>query len=243
VTRISALTANSFDVYLEDPSTPVLGLVNNETVDYLVVEKGTWNIGGVKIEAQKYLSTKTASDGDWSQFDAQVYGQAYTSPAVLGQVMSKNDLNFSAFWSRGSGRSAPPSSTVLYTGKMVGEDPNTVRADETIGFIVVESGHGFFGGTEFECKVGTDSVAGVVNSPPYPYTFATSFPSAPQVSVVTQTAMDGFNGGWMYTFGASPASATTLNLAGDEDVLFDAERSRTTESAAYCVFQTAGSYP
>jgi 5'-nucleotidase len=54
--------------------------------------------------------------------------------------------------------------------------------------------------------------------------------------------MDGFNGGWMYTFGATPTSATVINLAGDEDQLSDTERGRATEQAAYAVFQEPGSF-
>ena len=55
--------------------------------------------------------------------------------------------------------------------------------------------------------------------------------------------MDGFNGGWMYTFGPMHTSATVIQLAGDEDQLADAERGKGTEPAAYVVFQTSGSFP
>ena len=61
------------------------------------------------------------------------------------------------------------------TGKTVCEDPTVARADETVGFIVFEGGHGTIGGVAFEALLGGDTVRGVTNSPPYTYTFGTSF--------------------------------------------------------------------
>ena len=90
---------------------------------------------------------------------------------------------------------------------------------------------------------GADAVAGVVNTPPYLHAFASPFATPPLVTVAVQTAMDGFNGGWMYTFGSMPASMTEIGLAGDEDQLSDVERSRATEQAAYAVFARPGVYP
>ena len=55
--------------------------------------------------------------------------------------------------------------------------------------------------------------------------------------------MDGGNGGWAYTFGASPATATTLGLAVDEDQVNDSERNHTPEQVSYVVFATSGISP
>lgn len=55
--------------------------------------------------------------------------------------------------------------------------------------------------------------------------------------------VDGGNGGWAYTYGAPYATASTFNLAIDEDQIGDAERNHTTEQVAYIAFQVAGSYP
>jgi len=53
------------------------------------------------------------------------------------------------------------SATALRTGKTVGEDTDTTRADETIGFVVFEAGHDTIGEIEFEAFLGADSVQGV----------------------------------------------------------------------------------
>jgi hypothetical protein len=156
VARVSNVTSESFDVRLQNPSG---GAVVADNVSYVVVEEGVWTIDGVNIEAQTYLSTVTDENNSWVG-QAQNYGQSYTSPVVVGQVLSENDTDWSVFWCQGSSRTNPPSTSALTTGKTVCEDTDTSRANETIGFIVFEAGHGTIGGVEFEALVGTDTVRG-----------------------------------------------------------------------------------
>ncbi|MCP4593903.1 MAG: hypothetical protein GY842_24475, partial [bacterium] len=239
VARVTNVTSSSFDVYLQNPAG---GAVVSDNVNYLVVEEGDWTIGGVNIEAQKHLSTVTDDKNSWTG-QSQTYGQSYTSPVVLGQVMSVNDASWSVFWCAGSDRKNPPSASALLTGKTVCEDSDDTRADETVGFIVIESGNGSISGVAFEAALGADTVRGITNSPPYAYTFNTSFASAPAVAVTTQAAMDGGNGGWSYTYGSTQADATTMYLAVDEDTIQDTERNHTTEQVGYVVFESAVVYP
>ncbi len=239
VTRVSGVTSNSFNVRLQNPSGS--GVVA-ETISYIVVEEGVWTINGVNVEAQLYLSTVTDENNSWVA-QTQAYGQSYTSPVILGQVMTENDANWSVFWDRGSGRNAPPTASTLWTGKTVCEDTNVPRADETVGFIVFESGHGTIGGVEFEAALGADSVRGVGQNPPYTYSFNTAFASAPAVTVTTMAAMDGNNGGWAQTHGGTAASASSLFLSIDEDQIKDGERNHTTEQVGYVVFLTPVVYP
>ena len=168
VTRVANVTGSSFNVRLQNPSG---GSVNPEKVSYLVVEEGSWSIDGVNIEAHTYLSTVTDEDGSWVG-ESQSYGHIYTNPVVLGQVMSDNDADWSVFWCQGGSRSDPPSSTGLKTGKTVCEDPDVTREAETMGFIVIEAGHGTIGGVAYEAELGGNTVGGIDNSPPYGYTFA-----------------------------------------------------------------------
>jgi hypothetical protein len=205
-----------------------------------VVEEGAWTFDGVKVEAQKYLSTITDQDDSWVG-ESQSYLQSYTSPVVLGQVMSENDADWSVFWCQGSSQTDPPSATTLKTGKAVGEDSDTSRADETVGFIVFEAGHGTINGAAYEASVGADTVRGVTNSPPYNYSFNTAFTSAPQVAVTTRAGADGPDGGWAYVHGPTLATTTRLYLSIDEDQIGDSERNHTTEQVGYVVFSTSGS--
>ena len=90
----------------------------------------------------------------------------------------------------------------------------------------------------FEAALGADTVKGVANSPPYAYSFNTAFSSAPQIAVTTMAGVDGGNGAWSQTHGATATSATTLFLSVDEDQVGDSERSHTTEQVGYVVFET-----
>ena len=232
VARVSNVTSTSFDLRLQNPSDQTVAA---ENVSYLVIEEGIWTVDGVKIEAQKYLSTVTDEDGSWVG-EAQSYGQSYINPVVVGQVMSENDPAWSVFWCQGGALEDPPSPSALVTGKTVCEDTNVVRADETVGFIVFEGGHGTIGGVEFEAFLGADTVAGAGDTPPYSYTFGTAFSAAPTVAVTTMAGVDGANGAWAQTHGSTMATATTLYLSVDEDQIGDAERGHTTEQVGYTVF-------
>ena len=55
--------------------------------------------------------------------------------------------------------------------------------------------------------------------------------------------MDGGNGGWAYTFGASPLSASQMDLVIDEDTINDSERNHTPEQVGYVVFESPIVYP
>jgi hypothetical protein len=239
VTRVSAVGSASFQVRLQNPSG---GAVATDNVHCLVVEEGTWTMDGVNIEAQTYLSTVTDRKSNWVG-QAQSYGQAYTNPVVIGQVMTENDPNWSYFWARGGSRQSPPSASVLFTGKGVAEDSLTSRADETVGFIVFEAGHGTIAGVEFEAALGADTVRGTDNSPPYGYAYATPFAASPTVAVASQAAVDGNDGSWAQAHGATLSSATTLFMSVDEDQIGGAERSHTTEQVSYAVFAGPVVYP
>jgi subtilisin family serine protease len=239
VARVSNVTSSSFDVRLVNPSGAA---ISAEVIHYLVVEEGTWTIDGVDIEAQSYLSTVTDENNSWVG-EARSYNQPYTAPVVLGQVMTENDADWSVFWNQGSARTNPPDAANLVTGKEVAEDTVVARADETVGFIVIESGSGTISGVAYEAALGADTVAGIDNAPPYSYTFGSAFSSAPDVAVVTMAAMDGGNGGWAQTHGATAASATSIFVSVDEDQIGDSERSHTTEQVGYIVFESAVAYP
>ncbi len=239
VPRVSNVTATSFDVRLVNPSGTA---VVSDTINYVVVEEGTWTVDGVDLEARTYNSTITDSDGSWVG-TAQTYSHTYNSPVVLGQVMTENDASWSVFWCQGASRTDPPSPTALVTGKTVCEDPSTTRVDETVGFIVFEAGHGTIGGVDFEALLGSDTVQGVDNAPPYTYTFDTAFNASPQVAVLTMSGVDGVNGGWAQTMGAAPLTAQTMDLVIDEDQINDPERNHTAEQVAYVVFETPMVYP
>jgi hypothetical protein len=237
VVRVNNVTATSFDVMLQDAG----GSVVADDVHYVVMEEGVWTLpDGTAIEAARVTSDGTNHNGSWSYslMEAYAYQNSYSSPVVLGQVMSYNDSDWSVFWSSTTSRSTPPSSSTCYVGKHVAEDSDTTRSTETLGVIVVETASGTVDGVDYESFLGADTIRGVGNAPPYNYALS-GFSSAPQVGLACQEAMDGPNGGWAVLYGATPLSASSVGLAIDEDQLNDSERRHITEQVGILIFETS----
>ena len=234
VIRMNNIESNRFDVMLQNPRGD--NAVSSDQLYCLVVEEGAWTLpNGELIEAQRYSSSLTDENNSW-QGEQQSYINSYSSPVVLGQVMSTNDPDWSVFWSRGEGRTDPPSGNVLFTGLHVGEDSDTNRLSETVGFIVLESGNGLIDGVAYEAAVGADSVNGFRDAA-YAYTLNQPFENSPAGAVVSQVAMDGADGSWAILKGAEALTATTLGVMVDEDQIANNERNHTSEQLAYLVFE------
>ncbi|MCP4856046.1 MAG: hypothetical protein GY903_16300 [Fuerstiella sp.] len=211
----------------------------NIDVHYTVMEEGVYDEAGFKLEAVKFNSTVTDENNSWAG-QSRTYGQSYTAPVVVGQVMTYNDSDWSNFWARGSSRTSAPSASTLFVGKMVGEDADNTRADETIGYFVIEtSNDGVIEGLPFRAGVGGDTVKGVDDAPAYQYSYDPFNAGVPKAAVVSMAGMDGGNGGWAMLYGSNPLPETggggDLYLAVDEDQSKDAERKHTTEQVAYFI--------
>jgi hypothetical protein len=203
-----------------------------------VVEAGVYDQAtyGVTMEAVRTTSTITGSKSSWVE-ESRSYSNSYTNPVVIGQVMTYNDADWSVFWATGSSRTNPPSASNFNAGKMVGEDPDGTRANEDIGYIVIESGSGTIGSLSYDAAVGSDIIRGLDNSSSgFDYSTAISAISSAHLSAA---GMDGGDGGWPTLFGTTPVSTSQITLSFPEDVLGDSERSHTTEQVAYVVFGAA----
>lgn len=237
VVRIrNADSGNSFEVLVQAAggSAPT-----NLDVHYTVIEEGVYDAAGYKLEAVKFNSTVTDENNSWVG-QSRSYGQSYTAPVVVGQVMTYNDSDWSNFWTRGSSRTSIPSASTLYVGKMVGEDADNTRADETIGYFVIEtSNDGEIEGLPFRAGVGGDTVKGVDDAPAYQYSYDPFTAGIPKAAVVSMAGMDGGNGGWAMLYGSNPLPTASgggnLYLAVDEDQSKDTERKHTTEQVAYFI--------
>ncbi|MGB0743350.1 MAG: putative Ig domain-containing protein, partial [Opitutales bacterium] len=235
VTRLRNVSGSSFEIKIERLD----GLTGTLAVDVhiIAVEEGVYTAAndGVTMEAVKYTSTVTAAKNNWVA-ESRTYQNTYTNPVVVGQVMSSNDPNWSVFWCQGSSRTSPPSASSLSTGKNVAEDPNQVRADETIGYIVIEAGSGTLDGINLVAGLGADTVQGPGNSSSG-YTYSFSGLSSASTAAVSLAAMDGADGGFAVLTGATPLTTTSMTLFADEDQLGDGERGHTTEQVGYIVFE------
>ena len=155
---------------------------------------------------------------------------------VLHQVLTSNDPSWSTSWAyRGTGGNTgnPPIVGNIYVGKHDASDTNTVRLDETVGYIVLETSSGTVNGVAFDAALGGDTIDGVDNSG-NTYT-------APTIDyrhgIASQNAMDGGDGGWAVLFGLTPLAGDAITVAIDEDEIADAERAHTTEQVAYWLLE------
>ena len=196
VVRVQNAGTSSFEVSVDraDGSNVAISGID---VHYLVVEEGVYTeiSHEIKMEAAKFNSGVTDRKdrkGSWTG-EMRTYANTYLNPVVLGQIMTHNDERFSVFWSRGTSKANPPSASALWVGKHIGEDPDTVRSNETIGYIVFEAGLGMINGQEFLAEIGGDSTSGMTNGPPHSY--ALSGLSSASVAVVSSAGMDGGDGG------------------------------------------------
>ncbi len=237
VTRIRNASGNSFELRVQNPGNTSL---SGYTVHYVALEEGVYTDAsdGVKMEAVKVNSTTTDYKGSWNA-QTQSYTNSYSSPVVLGQVMTANDSDWSVFWARGGSRTSAPNSSNLKIGKHVGEDSDKTRANETIGYLVIEAGSGSIDNTPYSAALGADIVKSVTNAPPYNY--SVSGLSSSEGAIVSAAAMDGNDGGWPLLYGTSAVSSSNLSVAFDEDQISNSERSHTTEQVAYMVFGTQSS--
>lgn len=231
VARIRNANGNSFEVMVaEVGTTPFSG-----DIHYVVVEEGVYDEPEFKLEAVKVDVAETSGKSGGWKIGSSGYQQSYTSPVVVGQVMSANDAHWSVFWSSSSSRTSPATSSALNIGKHVGEDSLTTRASETVGYLVIEATqNGTIEGLPFVAGVGGDTVRGVGNGS-FQYAYD-AMPNA-KTAVLSSAGMDGGDGGWPVLMGSNPvpASGGTIDLSIDEDQLSDSERNHTTEQVAYFV--------
>ncbi len=237
VTRVRNAAGNRFELRVQNPSDQPLA--GSFSVDYTVVDAGTYSLAehGITMEAVKATSTKTNAKGAWSAKETRAYLNSYTAPVVVGQVMSANDARWSVFWARGATKNDPPSPGAFSASKHVGEEVVKTRANEEIGYLVIEAGGGTLGGVSYQAGVSAPIVAGTAGAP---YSVPLAIGSTASTAVVSASGMRGGDGGWPVLFGANPLGDGALALAFDEDQISDTERSHGAEQVAYLVLGTEG---
>lgn len=234
--RVRNVGATSVEVRMQQfgPGTTVTA----STVNCLVAETGLHTLpdGGL-IEARTVLSNSThgqvAVDG-WliapMQNMSGSFAGAFSSPIALGQVMTFNDADASAFFANDCDDRRNPAflsgfADGICVGKHIGQVSGS-RADETLGVIVVEAGTGSYTGIAYNAGAGAATIRGVGNAPPYSYGLGSGF----EFAVATINGMRGAQGGWAVMYGANPLAGSSVTLAIDEETISgDVSRAHTNE--------------
>ena len=243
VPRIRNVLAGSFE--LKAQAWVNVGITALSNVHCVISQEGAYDSGGLKYEARKVLSTGTsglAVPGGWGTVNTEnIKGdvtQIYVNPHIIGQVMSFNDADASVFWNwncrtRGNGAFFAGFADDACVGKHIGQI-NDTRADEWLGYFVLEAGTGTVNDISFAAAVGPDTGAGVGNNPPYSYTVSGDF----DLGILTDAGEDGGHGGWSTLFGNDPLPNNQILWAIDEEtVQGDTTRTHTSENVGYWIFE------
>ena len=235
VTRVRNVGANSFQLRVQNPSGAA---VSGYKVHYIAVEAGVYTeaVDGIQMEAARVTSTRTGGPSGWPK-EKRNYSNAYVAPVVLAQVQTANDANWSVAYVTSNDRDVPANNQQLFVSKHVAQDPNTTRANETVGYIVFETGETVIRGHPISARVGFEGVLGVGDSPTG-FTYNLLEKDAPAVAILTSAGINSAEGGWPVLFGSNPITPTALRLAIDEDQIADAERNHGPEQIAYLVIDS-----
>ncbi|MBF0198487.1 MAG: hypothetical protein HQL32_12290, partial [Planctomycetes bacterium] len=235
MSRVHNVSSSSFDLKIAN-ATSASGNSNCKA-NYFVVEEGVYTVAehGITMEAVRYDSTHTDRKNNWTG-ESRTYHNTYTSPVVLGQVMSSNDLRPSEFWACGEDRHSIPSATTLYTGKHVAEDLDYARVTESIGYLVFEAGDYNSNNYAFSVQVGPESVTGMTNSPVV--TYPLNLTEMADSVHLSSASMHGSDGGWPVLYGEDALTTESISLAIDEDQWKDSDRSHTLENVAYLAIRS-----
>lgn len=237
VTRISNIESDGFNLKVQRADNGV-STVNPVSVNYVVVEAGIYNVAEHGIDLEAGVTTSTTTDGKFASWNGVQWWpvNSYNSPVVLGQVMSYNDPLFSVFWAHGGNNKGAAPNHKIYLGKHLGEDTNTQRAAETLGYIILETSNGPYQNGQYEAMVTADYIRGMNNGS---YQVNLSNSATDSIVIASPAGMDGGDGGWPVIM---PGTTDNFgfSVAVDEDQLNDNERNHTTEQISVLSFTPAG---
>ena len=239
LTRLRNCEGNSFELRLQ-----VAGSANSPTgpvrVSWIAVEAGVYHDAGtgLKFEAGKLVAQATSHAQHWLT-DNLSFGQMYARPVVLSQVMSSNDERWSVAWSSAyDDPTSPARGHSFSVGKHIGEDnPYPAREEETIGYVVFETGVHSFGSLRLLAANGPPVVQGLADDDAgfeYPLQ---GFRNIKAV-VLGAAGMAGDEGAWPILNG-NFTEGKQVQCWMAEDQVADAERSHLPEAVAILVIGAA----
>ena len=230
--RLRGIGSSSFQIRLQEPNY-LDGAHINETLSYLVVEAGEWELAdGTRLSAGTTSSNKLSSAG----FESLSFSNSFSStPTVLSQVQTfagsdwvvtrTKEINANGF------QLAMQEEEQLNDG---------AHANETIGWLAVESGSASDGSTSFQAATTANSYTNSTKA----LSFSSPFSSAPSLLA----KLDSFNGTDTANLRISSLSTSGFNTRVYEEQSRDSEIDHITESLAYLAldgssgFLTGSSY-
>jgi hypothetical protein len=221
--RVDAVTGDALTLRLQEPN-HLDGLHGRETVNYLVVEAGTWVLpDGTLLEAGTLASDRLSTQGFESvAFDSQFDA----APVILSQVQSANGGDFVT--TRKQGVDADGFRLTMQEEEALNGGRHAV---ETLGWVALEAGGGMAG--EVSWLAGR---AGGVTEATATVDLGAGFAGAANL-LAGVSSLNGADPAWAR---GSASTAASFDVSVEEDTSRDAETAHTAETVDWFAFDRAG---
>ena len=224
IARINDINSDSFSVYLKEPEY-LDDQHADETITYLVIEAGTWELeNGTRIEVGS-LDTDKMTTSSWENLNFE--SDFPQTPAVLSQVQTDNGTQFVR--TRQKGKSVSGFELSLEEEEAL---KSSGHATETVGWLAIETGSGSWSG--FDYTVG--STAEEIDDSWDTVSFGQTFATTPNILASLSSYV-----------GADPAGLRYRNLGSsqvqvkvEEDQSFDSEMGHIDESVDFLAIAGSG---
>jgi hypothetical protein len=224
VLRVSDVTTTSFDIRIQEPDSED-GFHLREAFTWLVVEAGDWRLpDGTRLSAGRLESDLLSTEG----FENVAFADPFAAmPAVLTQTQT----DAGPAWVTTRQRDATPGG---FSVTMQEEEASqeSGHATETIGWVAIDQGAGFWGGAAFEARVTPDVLTDARDR----FEFVNDYGTAPGV-LAALASFDGVDPAAL-RLGTVDREGVTLRVMEERSA--DAETAHTTESVALLALGAEG---
>lgn len=226
VVRITQVLPDRFTFYVHEAPN-MDGAHTTETVSYLVVEAGDWQLdNGALLRAGTVNTSSTVGHLVSNTWTTVNYGGSFTQiPVVLSQVQTNND----PYWVKT--RQNAVGGTSFQVALEEDEASATSHGAETVGWIAITPGTGTWNGVPFVASRTSNAVTHAW----YTVNFS-SVGSSPHFLASMHTYDGAHNAGLRY----QNLGTSSVQVRVEEDTTFDTETNHTTEAVNYLVFGGSG---
>ena len=224
IARITDIASDNFSIKLDEPEYED-GKHIDETVSYLVIEAGSWQLeDGTKIEVGTLDTDKTTTSG-WSDIDFE--SDFSETPAVISTVQTDNDPEFVRTRQRGKSIDGFELSMEEEEARL-----SSGHDTETVGWLAMETGEGSWSG--FDYTMG--STAEVIDHSWDTVSFGQSFETTPNLLASISSYKGGDSSGLRYR----NLGSSQVQMKVEEDMSQDSEIAHVNESVDFLALAGSG---
>ncbi|MEM6610713.1 MAG: carboxypeptidase regulatory-like domain-containing protein [Cyanobacteria bacterium P01_C01_bin.72] len=225
IARITDIQNDSFSVYVQEAEYKD-GAHTDESVSYMVLEAGNWELEDGTLLEVGSLATKANVASSWKNIDFD--SNFDSTPVILSQVQTQNGEQFV--------RTRQNAASVDGFALAMEEEEKYKRsghAGETIGWLAMESGSGSWNGLDYQAG----HTGRVVDHSWETVSFEQSFNQAPNLFA----SISSYKGGDPVGLRHLNLGASNVQLRVEEDQSFDHEILHTNESVDFLAIAGSGS--